>query len=40
MRNLNFLIKLVSDLCSMRCRYCFYEDEAANRARVETAFRR
>ncbi|MDD7152784.1 MAG: hypothetical protein PUH69_06130 [Faecalibacterium prausnitzii] len=40
MRNLNFLIKPASDLCNMRCRYCFYEDEAANRARVETAFRR
>lgn len=40
MRNLNFLIKPASGLCNMRCRYCFYEDEAANRAQVETAFRR
>lgn len=31
MQNLNFLIKPASGLCNMRCRYCFYEDEAANR---------
>lgn len=34
MRNLNFLIKPASGLCNMRCRYCFYEDEAANRAQA------
>ena len=32
MQSLNFLIKPASGLCNMRCRYCFYEDEAANRA--------
>lgn len=32
MRHLNFLIKPASGLCNMRCRYCFYEDEAANRS--------
>ena len=32
MNNLNFLIKPASGLCNMRCRYCFYEDEAANRS--------
>lgn len=32
MKNLNFLIKPASGLCNMRCRYCFYEDEAANRS--------
>lgn len=31
MQNLNFLIKPASSLCNMRCRYCFYEDEAACR---------
>lgn len=34
MRNLNFLIKPASGLCNMRCRYCFYEDETANRAQA------
>lgn len=28
---MNFLIKPASGLCNMRCRYCFYEDEANNR---------
>ena len=32
MRNINFLIKPASSLCNMRCRYCFYEDEACNRS--------
>lgn len=29
--HINLLIKPASSLCNMRCRYCFYEDEAANR---------
>lgn len=32
MRFLNFLIKPASSLCNLRCRYCFYEDEACNRS--------
>lgn len=28
----NYLIKPASSLCNMRCRYCFYEDEAENRS--------
>lgn len=28
----SYLIKPASSLCNMRCRYCFYEDEAKNRA--------
>lgn len=32
MRFLNFLIKPASSLCNLRCRYCFYADEAAHRA--------
>ncbi len=31
MKYANFLIKPASSLCNMRCRYCFYEDEASNR---------
>lgn len=31
MQSMNFLIKPVSGLCNMRCRYCFYEDETAHR---------
>lgn len=31
MANINLLVKPASSLCNMRCRYCFYEDEAANR---------
>lgn len=31
MHSLTFLIKPASSLCNMRCRYCFYEDVAANR---------
>lgn len=34
MKNLNFLIKPASSLCNLRCRYCFYVDEAANRAQA------
>ena len=44
MRTINFLIKPASSLCNLRCRYCFYADEAANRScasmgvmRMETA---
>lgn len=29
--HVNLLVKPASSLCNMRCRYCFYEDEAANR---------
>ena len=32
MKNINLLIKPASSLCNLRCRYCFYADEAANRA--------
>lgn len=32
MRSLNFLIKPASSLCNLRCRYCFYRDEAENRS--------
>ena len=31
MKNINLLIKPASSLCQLRCRYCFYEDEASNR---------
>ena len=31
MRQISFLIKPASSLCNLRCRYCFYEDEAALR---------
>lgn len=31
MSSINLLIKPASSLCNMRCRYCFYADEAANR---------
>lgn len=31
LRNASFLIKPASSLCNMRCGYCFYTDEAANR---------
>ena len=34
MQFVNFLIKPASSLCNMRCRYCFYEDEAANRTQA------
>ncbi len=32
MPNINVLIKPASGLCNIRCRYCFYHDEAQNRA--------
>ena len=32
MRNVTLLIKPASSLCNMRCRYCFYEDEAQSRS--------
>ena len=31
MKNIHFLVKPASSLCSLRCRYCFYADEAQNR---------
>lgn len=31
MKNLTLLVKPASSLCNMRCRYCFYADEAAHR---------
>ena len=31
MKSVNLLIKPASSLCNLRCRYCFYEDEAQNR---------
>lgn len=31
MKSINFLIKPASSLCNLRCKYCFYEDEAENR---------
>lgn len=34
MRDAHFLIKPVSGLCNMRCRYCFYADEMKHRSRA------
>ncbi len=31
MKRVSFLIKPASSLCNLRCRYCFYADEAQNR---------
>lgn len=31
MKQINLLIKPASSLCNLRCKYCFYEDEAQNR---------
>ena len=31
MKHLHLLIKPASSLCNLRCKYCFYEDEAINR---------
>ncbi|MBR4865771.1 MAG: radical SAM protein [Clostridia bacterium] len=31
MKHLTFLVKPASDLCDLRCKYCFYADVAANR---------
>lgn len=36
MPHINLLIKPASSLCNMRCRYCFYADEAASRALPST----
>lgn len=36
MKNINLLIKPASSLCNMRCKYCFYADESANRENVST----
>lgn len=32
MRYLNFLIKPASSVCNLRCKYCFYQDEAEKRS--------
>ena len=32
MKSVNLLIKPASSLCNLRCKYCFYEDEAINRS--------
>ena len=32
---LNFLVKPSSSACNMRCRYCFFEDEAASRKKAD-----
>ena len=32
MKFINLLIKPASSLCNLRCKYCFYEDEANNRS--------
>ena len=32
MKHANFLIKPASSACNLRCRYCFYEDEAEKRS--------
>lgn len=32
MKYISFLIKPASSLCNLRCKYCFYEDEAQNRS--------
>lgn len=37
MKSLNFLIKPASSQCNMRCRYCFYADEASVRCNQSTA---
>ncbi len=34
MRNLHLLIKPASGACNLRCRYCFYADEANNRTQA------
>lgn len=36
MKSVNFLIKPASSSCNMRCRYCFYTDEAAARTVAQT----
>jgi len=32
MKRLNLLVKPASSLCNLRCKYCFYKDEAINRS--------
>lgn len=32
MKHINYLIKPASSLCNLRCKYCFYENEAENRS--------
>ena len=32
MPHISLLVKPASSLCNMRCRYCFYADEAASRS--------
>lgn len=32
MKHINLLIKPASSLCNLRCKYCFYQDEAQNRS--------
>ena len=34
MKVINLLIKPASSLCNLRCKYCFYEDEAQNRSKA------
>lgn len=34
MKFINFLIKPASSLCNLRCKYCFYEDEASKRSQM------
>lgn len=34
MKHINLLIKPASSLCNLRCKYCFYEDEAQNRSQA------
>lgn len=34
MPHVNLLVKPASSLCNMRCRYCFYEDEASKRTQA------
>lgn len=36
MSQFSFLIKPASSLCNLRCRYCFYADEARNREKAST----
>ena len=40
MRVVNMLIKPASSLCNLRCRYCFYEDEAQNRVQASMGIMR
>ena len=32
MQHINIMLKPVSGLCNMRCKYCFYADETKKRA--------